>query len=46
MVHRPHRLVEIFELMIKYRVEPKRMRMLHSFADKEATMVLVEGISG
>lgn len=46
MVHRPHRLVEIFELMRKYRVEPKRMRMVHSFADKEATMVLVEGVRG
>lgn len=46
MVHRPHRLVEIFELMRKYRVEPKRMRMVHSFADKDATMVLVEGVRG
>lgn len=46
MVHRPHRLTEIFELMRKYKVEPKRMRMVHSFIDKEATMVLVEGIRG
>ncbi len=46
MVHRPHRLTEIFELMRKYRVEPKRMRMVHSFIDKEATMVLLEGIRG
>lgn len=46
MVHRPHRLTEIFELMRKYHVEPKRMRMVHSFIDKEATMVLVEGIRG
>ena len=46
MVHRPQRLVEIFELMRKYRIEPKRMRMVYSFVDKEATMVLVEGIRG
>lgn len=46
MVHRPHRLTEIFELMRKYKVEPKRMRLVHSFIDKEATMVLVEGIRG
>ena len=46
MVHRPHRLVEIFELMRKFHVEPKRMRMVHSFSDKEATMVLVEGVRG
>ncbi|MGN0373859.1 MAG: tRNA1(Val) (adenine(37)-N6)-methyltransferase [Butyrivibrio sp.] len=46
MVHRPHRLTEIFELMRKYHVEPKRMRMVHSFIDKEATMVLIEGVRG
>lgn len=46
MIHRPHRLVEIFEVMRKYKLEPKRMRMVHPFADKEANMVLVEGIKG
>jgi tRNA1(Val) A37 N6-methylase TrmN6 len=46
MIHRPHRLVEIIELMKKYRVEPKRIRFVHPFADKEANMVLIEGIRG
>lgn len=46
MVHRPQRLTEIFELMKKYSLEPKRMRMVHSFADSDATMVLIEGIKG
>lgn len=46
MIHRPHRLVEIIELMKKYKVEPKRIRMVHPFADKEANMVLIEGIRG
>ena len=39
MVHRPHRLVDIISLMRQYRIEPKRIRMVHPFADKEANMV-------
>ena len=46
MVHRPQRLVEIFELMRKYGLEPKRMRLVHPFIDKPANMVLVEGVRG
>ena len=44
MVHRPHRLVEIITLMHEYKLEPKRMRMVYPFADKEPNMVLIEGI--
>lgn len=44
MVHRPHRLVEIFETMKRYKLEPKRMRMVHSFAEKAANMVLIEAV--
>ena len=29
MVHRPFRLVEIFTLMTKYRLEPKRLRLVY-----------------
>ena len=46
MIHRPHRLVEIIELMKKYRVEPKRIRFVHPFSDKDANMVLIEGVRG
>ncbi len=46
MVHRPSRMVEIFETMRSYRIEPKRIRLVHSFIDKEATMVLIEGVRG
>lgn len=46
MVHRPFRLVEIFCLMHQYRIEPKRMRMVHPFADREPNMVLIEGLRG
>ena len=46
MVHRPFRLVDIFECMRRYKLEPKRMRMVYPFADKEPNMVLIEGRKG
>lgn len=46
MVHRPFRLVDIIELMIKYKLEPKRLRMVYPYADREPSMVLVEGVKG
>ena len=46
MVHRPFRLVEIFTTMTRYHIEPKRMRLVHPYADKEPNMVLIEGLKG
>ena len=46
MVHRPQRLVEIFETLTKYRLEPKRMQFVHPYADKDANMVLIEAVKG
>lgn len=46
MVHRPFRLAEIMTCMSKYRIEPKRMRLVHPFIDKEPNMVLIEGARG
>lgn len=46
MIHRPSRLSDIFELLKKYRIEPKRLRMVHPYVDKEPTMVLVEAKRG
>lgn len=46
MVHRPFRLAEIMTVMIKYRLEPKRMRLVYPFVDKEPNMVLIEGLKG
>ncbi len=46
MVHRPQRLMEIFATLKKHRLEPKQIRMVHSYAHKEATMVLIEAIRG
>jgi len=46
MVHRPHRLLDIIMLMKQYRIEPKRIRFVYPYVDKEANMVLIEGIRG
>lgn len=44
LIHRPFRLTDIIFLMRSYRLEPKRMRFVHSMADQEPNLVLVEGI--
>lgn len=46
MVHRPHRLIEIITAMKQYKLEPKRMKMVHPFREKEANMVLIEAVRG
>lgn len=46
MVHRPFRLAEIFVLMRQYGIEPKQMRLVHPYIDREPNMVLLEGLRG
>ena len=46
LVHRPFRLAEILTLLVRYKLEPKRMRLVYPFVDKEPNMVLIEGLSG
>lgn len=46
MVHRPFRLVDIFVLLREYKLEPKRMKLVYPFADKEPNMVLIEANRG
>jgi len=46
IVHRPFRLVEIFSVMTKYKLEPKRMKLVYPFVDKEPNMVLIEAVKG
>lgn len=46
MVHRPFRLVDIIELLVKYGLEPKRLRMVYPYAGREPSMVLVEAVRG
>ncbi len=43
MIHRPERLADILCLMRKYKIEPKRLRFVHPYPEKTATMILVEG---
>lgn len=46
MVHRPHRLAEIISALKQYKLEPKRMKLVHPFMDKDANMVLIEAVRG
>ncbi len=46
LVHRPFRLAEILVTLTKYKLEPKRMRLVHPFVDKEPNMVLLEAVRG
>ena len=46
LVHRPFRLAEIMTVLVRYRLEPKRMRLVYPFVDKEPNMVLLEAVQG
>ena len=46
LVHRPFRLAEIMTMLVSYRLEPKRMRLVYPFVDKEPNMVLIEALRG
>ena len=46
MVHRPRRLIEIITTMKAYKLEPKRMKFVHPYRDREANMVLIEAVRG
>ena len=46
MVHRPFRLAEIITCLCSFGLEPKRMRLVYPFVDKEPNMVIIEGLSG
>lgn len=44
MVHRPERLAEIIYLLKKYKLEPKRMRFVHSTNNQEPKLVLIKAV--
>ena len=46
LVHRPFRLAEIFLQLQKARLEPKRMRLVYPYVDREPNMVLIEACKG
>ena len=44
IVHRPERLIEIIELMRKNNIEPKKVQFVYPGIDKEANILLIEGV--
>lgn len=46
MIHRPFRLIEIINCLTTYSLEPKRIRMVYPYIDKEPNMVLIECVKG
>ena len=46
MVHRPFRLAEIIYTLKQYKLEPKRMRLVHPYIDIEPNMVLIDCAKG
>ena len=46
MVHRSERLTEILELLVKYGLEPKRIRFCHTKKDAPAKILLIEAVKG
>ena len=46
LVHRPFRLAEIMATLIQFGLEPKRMRLVYPYIDKEPNMVLIEAKKG
>ena len=46
LVHRPFRLAEIMAVLIRYKLEPKRMQLVYPYVDKEPNMVLLEAVRG
>ncbi|MDE6182214.1 MAG: tRNA1(Val) (adenine(37)-N6)-methyltransferase [Eubacteriales bacterium] len=44
MVHRPNRLADIIEGLRKYKLEPKTIRFVQPYENKEPNMVLIEAV--
>ncbi len=46
MCHRPERLADAFEIMRKYRIEPKRLRFVQDRDNRQPFLFLVDGQKG
>lgn len=42
MVHRPERLSDLFYLLRKYHLEPKKLRFIHSYSDSKPKLFLIK----
>ncbi len=46
LVHRPFRLAEIMVTLAEHKLEPKRMRLVYPYADREPNLVLLKAVRG
>lgn len=46
LVHRTYRMAEVMHLLVEYGLEPKRIRFVYPFADKEPNIMLIEAMKG
>lgn len=46
MVYKPERMIECFDTMRKYSIEPKKAQLIYPKADKIPSAVLIEGVKG
>ena len=46
MVHRPDRLVDIIPILKKYKLEPKKIRLVYPKINKEPNLILVKATKG
>ncbi len=46
LVHRPFRMAEIICTLCAHRLEPKRIRLVHPYADQKPNMMLIEAVKG
>lgn len=44
IVHRPGRLIDLITLFRKYKLEPKRLQLVYPKRNREANMLLIEGV--
>ena len=44
IVHRPERLADILYLMRSYNIEPKKIQFIYPKKNKEANILLIEGV--
>lgn len=46
MVHRPDRLIDIIEMLKKYKLEPKKIRFVYPKIGKEPNLILIKATKG
>ena len=44
LVHRPYRMAEVFSTLTENRLEPKKIRLVHPYADREPKLILIEAV--